>query len=94
MSLADGEFHKISKAFADPRRFEILEFIARTGEVSCKDLVRRFRVSQPTVSHHLKVLADAELLSVRRIRQFGFYSANPDRVTRYVDRLRKKIRKE
>jgi ArsR family transcriptional regulator len=81
MSLADGEFYRIAKAFSDRRRFEILEFISRTGEVSCKDIVRKFRVAQPTVSHHLKILADAELLSVRRVRQFGYYSANRARVS-------------
>jgi len=57
--------HRISKALADPRRLEILEHIAAADEVACADLVADCPITQATMSHHLKELANAGLIKVR-----------------------------
>jgi ArsR family transcriptional regulator, arsenate/arsenite/antimonite-responsive transcriptional repressor len=64
---------RVAKALGDPTRLELLRRIAGSGEICCKDLVTLFPVSQATVSHHLKILADAGLVAVRREGQFGWY---------------------
>ena len=69
---------KVAKALGDPTRLELLRRISAAGEMCCRDLVTRFPVSQATVSHHLRILADAGLLAVRREGQFGWYSLRPD----------------
>lgn len=60
------QFHKIAKALADPRRFEVFEKIAQAGdEMCCGSISECFPVSQATISHHLKELTDAGLIEPR-----------------------------
>ncbi|NOY06722.1 MAG: helix-turn-helix transcriptional regulator [Chlorobi bacterium] len=85
------QFNNIAKALSDPRRLEILKVIAESGEISCGTIADRFPVGQSTVSHHLKLLADSGLVSVRREGQHGFYSANPDIFEEYIKELQEVI---
>jgi ArsR family transcriptional regulator, arsenate/arsenite/antimonite-responsive transcriptional repressor len=64
---------KITKALADPTRFRILQTIAATQESCCGELARGFPITQATVSQHLRILADAGLVAVRREAQFNYY---------------------
>ena len=66
---------RVARALADPTRFRLLRTIAAAGELSCRELVARLPVSQATVSHHLKVLADAGLVTVRQEGTFHLYRA-------------------
>ena len=83
-----SNFHAVAKALADPQRFEILEHIAQAGEVSCGEVAAECPISQATVSHHLKVLVDAGLLSVRRQGQRSIFSANPQVLDGYMAELK------
>ena len=65
---------KITKALADPTRFNILQVITRGGESCCGDLAKQFPITQATCSQHLKVLTEAGLVSMRREGQFNYYS--------------------
>ena len=64
---------RVAKALGDPTRFRMLRTIAGRDEVSCQELTALFRLAQATVSHHLKVLTDAGLVSARREGQFHYY---------------------
>ena len=62
------------KALADPTRIEILRLVgAQAGPVCVCDIVDRFDLSQPTISHHLKVLREAGLLRASKIGIWAFY---------------------
>jgi DNA-binding transcriptional ArsR family regulator len=63
--VSDRELIRALKALADPTRFRMLQEIAEAGELSCGEVAARFDVSQPTISHHLKILMDAGLLVQR-----------------------------
>jgi ArsR family transcriptional regulator len=66
------------KALADPTRFDIFRLVAAQDAPICAcDVVDRFEVSQPTISHHLKVLRDAGLVSVSRRGVWAYYAADP-----------------
>jgi len=66
------------KALADPTRLEILRVVAaQSGAVCACDIVDRFDLSQPTISHHLKILRDAGLLASRRNGLWSFYEPDP-----------------
>ena len=68
----------VFKALADPTRFEIFRFVAAQHEPICAcDVVDRFQVSQPTISHHMKVLRDAGLITVSRRGVWAFYAVEP-----------------
>jgi ArsR family transcriptional regulator, arsenate/arsenite/antimonite-responsive transcriptional repressor len=63
--IGDRELIRALKALADPTRFRMVQEIAAAGELSCGAVAERFDVSQPTISHHLKILLDAGLLVQR-----------------------------
>jgi DNA-binding transcriptional ArsR family regulator len=89
--LSSAEFHRICKALSDPRRCEILEWLAPRGELSCMDLVERLPVRQPTVSHHLKELSQAGLLTCRREGQFAFYRFESATMALYLEELARRM---
>jgi len=64
------ELAKIAKALADPTRLRIYGHIASCGETFCGELVEREHLTPGTVSHHLKILAEAGLIESRREGQF------------------------
>lgn len=66
---------RVFHVLADPTRRSIFERLAR-GESSVKDLVRRFDVSQPAVSQHLRVLRRAGLARQRRQGRYSYYRAD------------------
>jgi ArsR family transcriptional regulator len=85
------QFQRIAKALADPRRFEILEHIARKSEVGCQRLCDCFPVRQATISHHLKELASAGLVESRRDGQFVYYRTRPAVVEEYMAELDQRL---
>jgi ArsR family transcriptional regulator len=66
-----GQVHRISKALADPRRYEILTRIARCRELACSDVRCNLPITAATLSHHIKELVNAGLIEVRREGQFA-----------------------
>jgi DNA-binding transcriptional ArsR family regulator len=68
-------------AIAEPTRRNILEMLANSGEMSASDIVRRFSVSPPAISQHLKVLRDAELVEVEKRAQQRIYTINPAKLS-------------
>lgn len=66
------------KALADPTRLEILRLVAaQAGPVCVCDIVDRFDLAQPTISHHLKVLREAGWLAVSKVGIWAFYELDP-----------------
>ena len=67
------------KALADPNRLRILDIVAMApeGEVCVCDLPEPLGLTQPTVSHHLKVLVDAGLLHREKRGVWAYFSLVP-----------------
>jgi ArsR family transcriptional regulator, arsenate/arsenite/antimonite-responsive transcriptional repressor len=68
------------KAIADPARLRLLSIVGAHGggEACVCDLVEPLGLSQPTVSHHLKVLVDAGLLHRDKRGVWAYYSVIPE----------------
>ena len=68
------------KALADPVRLQLFSAIASHagGEACVCDISAVIEVSQPTISHHLKVLRDAGLLTSQRRASWVYYAVVPD----------------
>jgi ArsR family transcriptional regulator len=66
------------KALGDGTRLEVFRLVAGQDAPVCVcDIVDRFGVSQPTISHHLKALREAGLVTVSRRGNWSFYAADP-----------------
>lgn len=73
------EFVIISKALADETRLRIVEMLSH-GEMCGCDILKKFKISQPTLSYHIKILTDCALLIGRRQGIWMFYRLNPEKV--------------
>jgi ArsR family transcriptional regulator, arsenate/arsenite/antimonite-responsive transcriptional repressor len=78
---------KISKALADETRLMIFEAISSRSEMNCGEIVAMRGVTPATVSHHLKILADAGLIESRRQGQFVCNRAIPKAIDEYTRAL-------
>jgi ArsR family transcriptional regulator, arsenate/arsenite/antimonite-responsive transcriptional repressor len=86
------QIERISKALADETRLIIFEAIAKRGEMNCSEIVSLRGVTAATVSHHLKVLADAQLIECRRQGQFVYSNPVPGTLEEYTRSLAKIVR--
>jgi|SRR3954451_8055077 len=69
----------IAKALGDPVRLQLVDVLRKhAGKVCVCELVPLFELSQPTVSHHLKVLRDAGLVGSERRGLWAYYYVIPD----------------
>ena len=68
------------KALADPTRVAIVNRLAAAPEVCVCDLTASFDLSQPTISHHLKILREAGLVESSRRGTWAYYRLVPDAV--------------
>ena len=74
---AQDRLVKAFRALADPTRLEILRLLAaQPGPCCVCDVVEHFHLSQPTISHHLKVLREAGLLRTSRRGIWSFYEVD------------------
>jgi ArsR family transcriptional regulator, arsenate/arsenite/antimonite-responsive transcriptional repressor len=69
----------VAKALGDPVRIQLVDVLRKhAGKVCVCELVPLFDLSQPTVSHHLKVLRDAGLVDSERRGLWAYYYVLPD----------------
>jgi len=85
---------KISRALADETRLRIFEAISATKHMNCGEIVSMRGVTPATVSHHLRILADADLIESRREGQFVHNEANPRTLAEYTRALSALTRKK
>src|SRR5882757_2317846 len=72
------------RALSDPTRVAIVNRLASTEECCVCDLTAAFELSQPTISHHLKILRDVGLIEAKRQGTWAYYRLVPEA----IDRLR------
>ncbi|MGI8536567.1 MAG: metalloregulator ArsR/SmtB family transcription factor [Mycobacteriales bacterium] len=74
-----GDLARMFKALADPVRLRLLSIVASHpgGEACVCDLSSAFDVTQPTISHHLRVLREAGLLECERRGTWVYYRVVP-----------------
>jgi ArsR family transcriptional regulator, arsenate/arsenite/antimonite-responsive transcriptional repressor len=74
-----GELSVLLKAIADPARLRLVSLIAchEGGEACVCELTGAFDLTAPTISHHLRVLREAGLISSERRGTWVYYRTNP-----------------
>ncbi len=66
----------LCKALGDANRLQIVEILSGTEEICACQLLEHFHISQPTLSHHMKVLNDCDLVRTRKEGKWNHYSVN------------------
>ena len=72
-------YSKYFKAFGEPTRIRILRLLS-AAEMTVGDIVRQVGLSQPTVSRHLAILREADIVTDRRDGQQVYYSLRRETV--------------
>ena len=85
--MRDQDFVKVAKALADPTRRRMLDALRRKGELNCSQLCALFPLRQPTVSHHVKTLKDAGLVTCRTDGPFTVLTPVESRLKAFTDAL-------
>lgn len=84
---------KVSDALAHPARIRIFRYIMNRNKamerVCNKDVVAAFDYAQATISQHIKILARAELIQVKKEDKFSYYYANIGTLGKYLDATRR-----
>lgn len=70
---------KATAAVGDKYRLAILLELSRKGRLCCADVQELTGLSQPCCSHHLKQLAESELVTCQREGKFHYYSLNREK---------------
>lgn len=65
----------ICKALSDSNRLEIVKMLSDSEKCGCK-LLETFEITQPTLSHHMKILNDCGLVNTRKEGKWSYYSLN------------------
>jgi ArsR family transcriptional regulator len=83
------------KALNDQTRREILELL-KDGDLTAGEIADRFHISKPSISHHLDLLKQAELVTSVKEGQFIYYSLNTtvmDEVLKWIIQFKKTKKK-
>ena len=78
---------KILKAISDPKRLRIVDMLS-CGELCACKILQAFHITQPTLSHDMKVLIGSGIVKDRREGKNIFYSLDQERLTAFQDTLR------
>lgn len=79
----------VFKAFCDENRIKILRLLANGEKCACK-LLEEMNVTQPTLSHHMKILCDSGIVVGRKDGKWMYYSISADGAEiakKYIDEL-------
>ncbi len=77
---------KTFKAFCDPNRLSILNLLQHGEKCAC-ELLEQMSIGQPTLSHHMRILCDAEIVTSRKLGKMTFYSMDKSGVEQAKDML-------
>jgi ArsR family transcriptional regulator len=67
----------ICKALGDDNRLQIVQMLSGSEKCACK-ILEKFEITQPTLSHHMKILCESGLVNVRKDGKWSHYSLNCD----------------
>ena len=78
----------ICKALSDSNRLEIVQMLSKGEKCGCR-LLERFEITQPTLSHHMKILVESGMVNDRKEGKWHYYSLNAETFNAFKDYIEK-----
>jgi ArsR family transcriptional regulator len=72
-----NEYWRVFRVFSDATRIRVLELLSAGEQCACI-LLDDIKISQPTLSHHMKILCESGLVKCRRVGKWNYYSINAE----------------
>lgn len=72
----------ICKALSDSNRLQIVQLLSDGEKCACK-LLEKFEITQPTLSHHMKILCECGLVQSRKEGKWSYYTINCETLNQY-----------
>lgn len=72
----------ICRALGDSNRLQIVQMLSEGEKCACK-LLEAFEITQPTLSHHMKILCECGFVDVRKAGKWNHYSLNCETLTAF-----------
>lgn len=86
MYLDYQETSKVLKAISDPNRMKIIDILSCGSQCAC-DILEHFDFTQPSLSHHMKVLEKAGIITVSKQGQWHHYELKEAFITSFMDTM-------
>ena len=74
--------YKVIKALSDVNRVMIINYLS-SGEMCACKILEMFNITQPTLSHHMKILSECGLVNSRKEGKWTHYSLNKDKINQF-----------
>ncbi len=84
MAINYEERAKIFKALGDANRLKIIDMLSCGEQCACM-LLEELNITQPTLSHHMKLLSEVDVVKVRREGKWSYYELNRERLQDFED---------
>ena len=79
MEINYGDYARIFKAFSDPKRLKIIDMLSNGELCACK-ILEEFNITQPTLSHDMKILSDLGIVNGRKEGKWIHYSLDMEKM--------------
>ena len=86
-----NKYAALFKALSDENRLRIMDYLAEGECCACK-ILEQLHISQPTLSHHMKVLYEVDFVKARKEGKWMHYSLNVDKIQELEEVFQKMIR--
>lgn len=87
------DYALIFKALSDVNRLQIVEMLSKsTTELCACKILEHFKITQPTLSHHMKILCECNLVIVKKDGKWSYYSLNKDVLNDLIEYTQKILR--
>ncbi len=84
--MSEEQTSYICRALGDPNRLKIVGMLTKGEMCGCR-LLAAFEITQPTLSHHMKILGDCGLVNARKDGKWTYYSLNCSTLTVFRNKI-------
>ncbi len=85
MSKLHNHLQKFFKVFCNQQRLQVMEIIRKNQRINASEILKHIKLSQPTLSHHLKVMHEGGIINAEKSGKEVYYTLRTEEVDRCCD---------